>query len=168
MAPIRLLAHPVYVCTSQDYGGRGPHKTTTCGIQTATHYPPVSISLSHPDEKHRPRQLSRVRDHLLHVHMGGEEGDHTLCCPIFIGPYWGVLFQSKNCWEVPRFVRRRGSLSTSTLTSQSLRKWPLSRTTSPPSTGSDPSRLKPPNHLRPASSPLLFSQTSGNGGLKDI
>ncbi|KAK0641411.1 heterokaryon incompatibility protein-domain-containing protein, partial [Cercophora newfieldiana] len=40
---------------------------------------------------------------------GGENGDYTLSHPIFIGPHWDVLFQSRNCWEMMRFIRpRRG------------------------------------------------------------
>ncbi|KAH7329448.1 heterokaryon incompatibility protein-domain-containing protein, partial [Stachybotrys elegans] len=36
---------------------------------------------------------------------GGEEGDSSLCKPIFVGPYWDVLFQTQNCWEMLRFIR---------------------------------------------------------------
>ncbi|KAK3319109.1 heterokaryon incompatibility protein-domain-containing protein [Apodospora peruviana] len=36
---------------------------------------------------------------------GGEEGDYSLSRPIFIGPFWDVLFQTKNCWEMLRFIR---------------------------------------------------------------
>jgi len=36
---------------------------------------------------------------------GGEDGDSSPCRPIFIGKYWDVLFQTKNCWEMLRFMR---------------------------------------------------------------
>ncbi|KAK4658259.1 hypothetical protein QC762_100570 [Podospora pseudocomata] len=40
---------------------------------------------------------------------GGEDEDGTLCKPVFVGPYWDVLLQTKNCWEMLRFLRpRRG------------------------------------------------------------
>ncbi len=36
---------------------------------------------------------------------GGENGDYALCRPIFVGPYWDVVFQTQNCWEMLRFAR---------------------------------------------------------------
>ncbi|KAK4208167.1 heterokaryon incompatibility protein-domain-containing protein [Rhypophila decipiens] len=36
---------------------------------------------------------------------GGEEGDYSLSRPIFIGPFWDVLFQTRNCWEMLRYCR---------------------------------------------------------------
>ena len=40
---------------------------------------------------------------------GGEDGDSTPCRPIFVGPYWDVLLQTKNCWAMLRYLRpRRG------------------------------------------------------------
>ncbi|KAF2819735.1 hypothetical protein CC86DRAFT_127194 [Ophiobolus disseminans] len=36
---------------------------------------------------------------------GGEIGDSTPCLPVFIGPYWDVLLQSQNCWDMLQFVR---------------------------------------------------------------
>ncbi|KAF6804910.1 heterokaryon incompatibility protein HET-6-like protein [Colletotrichum sojae] len=38
---------------------------------------------------------------------GGENGDSTRYCPVYIGPFWDVLFQTKNCWEMLRFMRPR-------------------------------------------------------------
>lgn len=35
----------------------------------------------------------------------GEDGDGSLSRPIFIGPFWDVLLQTKNCWEMLRFMR---------------------------------------------------------------
>lgn len=40
---------------------------------------------------------------------GGEEGDSTNSRPVYVGPYWDVLMQTRNCWEMLRFLRpRRG------------------------------------------------------------
>ncbi|KAK4169001.1 heterokaryon incompatibility protein-domain-containing protein [Cladorrhinum sp. PSN259] len=40
---------------------------------------------------------------------GGENADNTPSRPIFVGPYWDVMFQTRNCWDMLRFVRpRRG------------------------------------------------------------
>lgn len=35
----------------------------------------------------------------------GEDGDSSLCQPIYIGPFWDILLQTKNCWEMLRFAR---------------------------------------------------------------
>lgn len=34
----------------------------------------------------------------------GENGDSRLCRPIFIGPHWDVLLQTRNCWAMLRFA----------------------------------------------------------------
>ncbi|KAK0705850.1 heterokaryon incompatibility protein-domain-containing protein, partial [Apiosordaria backusii] len=40
---------------------------------------------------------------------GGEDEDSTLCKPIFVGPYWDVTFQTRNCWSMLQTLRfRRG------------------------------------------------------------
>jgi hypothetical protein len=36
---------------------------------------------------------------------GAEEGDSTLCCPAYIGPYWDVLLQTRNCWAMLHYMR---------------------------------------------------------------
>ncbi|KAK4183253.1 hypothetical protein QBC35DRAFT_526213 [Podospora australis] len=38
---------------------------------------------------------------------GGEEGDSTLCKPVFIGDFWDVSFQTKNCWSMLKTFRHR-------------------------------------------------------------
>ncbi|KAK7448562.1 hypothetical protein Landi51_06238 [Colletotrichum acutatum] len=35
----------------------------------------------------------------------GEDGDSTLKYSVYVGPYWDILWQTKNCWEMLRFVR---------------------------------------------------------------
>ncbi|KAK4220672.1 heterokaryon incompatibility protein-domain-containing protein, partial [Podospora fimiseda] len=36
---------------------------------------------------------------------GGENNDNTRCHPIYIGPYWDVVLQAQNCWNMLRFLR---------------------------------------------------------------
>lgn len=36
---------------------------------------------------------------------GGEDGDNTLCKPIFLGAYWDVLIQTRNCWSMLASMR---------------------------------------------------------------
>ncbi|KAH7317388.1 heterokaryon incompatibility protein-domain-containing protein [Rhexocercosporidium sp. MPI-PUGE-AT-0058] len=36
---------------------------------------------------------------------GGQENDSTPCKPISIGPYWDVLLQTKNCWDMLKLMR---------------------------------------------------------------
>ncbi|KAI8713941.1 HET domain-containing protein [Fusarium sp. LHS14.1] len=38
----------------------------------------------------------------------GENGDGSLSQPIFIGPYWDVLIQTKNCWDMLKHFRPWG------------------------------------------------------------
>jgi hypothetical protein len=36
---------------------------------------------------------------------GGENGDSSARCPVFVGPYWDVLLQTQNCWSMLRLFR---------------------------------------------------------------
>ncbi|KAL4871478.1 hypothetical protein BDV12DRAFT_206225 [Aspergillus spectabilis] len=36
---------------------------------------------------------------------GGEDGDYTTCKPVFIGPYWDVMMQTRNCYQMLRTAR---------------------------------------------------------------
>ncbi|KAK3360705.1 heterokaryon incompatibility protein-domain-containing protein, partial [Lasiosphaeria hispida] len=38
---------------------------------------------------------------------GGENGDSSSCCPLFVGPHWDVLLLTKN-WDMLRFLRPWG------------------------------------------------------------
>ncbi|RSL46534.1 hypothetical protein CEP54_013795 [Fusarium duplospermum] len=38
---------------------------------------------------------------------GGENGDTTLCKPVFLGNYWDVLLQTQNCWSMLHYLRPR-------------------------------------------------------------
>ncbi|KAK4222864.1 heterokaryon incompatibility protein-domain-containing protein [Podospora fimiseda] len=36
---------------------------------------------------------------------GGANDDNTLSKPVFVGPYWHVLYQTENCWSMLKFLR---------------------------------------------------------------
>jgi len=36
---------------------------------------------------------------------GGENGDSTPCQPVYIGPYWDVLLQTQNCFDMLEYLR---------------------------------------------------------------
>ncbi|KAK4167930.1 heterokaryon incompatibility protein-domain-containing protein [Cladorrhinum sp. PSN259] len=36
---------------------------------------------------------------------GGEDNDVSLCRPIYVGPYWDVLLQTKNCWDMLQYLQ---------------------------------------------------------------
>ncbi|KLU91810.1 hypothetical protein MAPG_10758 [Magnaporthiopsis poae ATCC 64411] len=36
---------------------------------------------------------------------GGEEGDSSPCRPVYVGPFWDVLFQTRNCYDMLRLLR---------------------------------------------------------------
>ena len=36
---------------------------------------------------------------------GGEDGDSSLCQPVYIGEHWDILLQTQNCWSMLRFLR---------------------------------------------------------------
>ncbi|RSL83279.1 hypothetical protein CEP51_004602 [Fusarium floridanum] len=38
---------------------------------------------------------------------GGENGDTTLCKPVFLGDYWDILLQTQNCWSMLHYLRPR-------------------------------------------------------------
>jgi hypothetical protein len=37
----------------------------------------------------------------------GEDGDNTACRPVFLGPNWDVLLQTRNCWNMLQYLRSR-------------------------------------------------------------
>ncbi|XXH02608.1 hypothetical protein Hte_008987 [Hypoxylon texense] len=41
---------------------------------------------------------------------GGEDGDSSPCCPIYVGRYYDVLLHTKNCWSMLRYLRPRRGL----------------------------------------------------------
>ncbi|KLU92549.1 hypothetical protein MAPG_11494 [Magnaporthiopsis poae ATCC 64411] len=41
---------------------------------------------------------------------GGEKGENAKKCPVYVGPYWDVILQTQNCWDMLVHTRpRRGS-----------------------------------------------------------
>jgi hypothetical protein len=64
---------------------------------------PVHLSLETYTHDNRPEYET------VSYIWGGENGDSRLCRPIFIGPHWDVLLQTRNCWAMLQFARpRRG------------------------------------------------------------
>lgn len=59
---------------------------------------PIHITLEVYDQDDRPEYES------VSYMWGGEDGDSTPCQPVYIGPYWDVLLQTKNCHAMLRFV----------------------------------------------------------------
>ncbi|KAK4460938.1 heterokaryon incompatibility protein-domain-containing protein [Cladorrhinum samala] len=60
---------------------------------------PLHITLeTHNDERYAEYET-------VSYTWGGEEDDASLCQPIFVGPYWDVLLQTKNCWDMLQFLR---------------------------------------------------------------
>lgn len=36
---------------------------------------------------------------------GGENGDIRRCCPVYLGEYWDVFLQTKNCWSLLQYLQ---------------------------------------------------------------
>ena len=65
---------------------------------------PIHLSLETYSYDDRPEYET------VSYQWGGENNDSSPCRPIFIGPYWDVLWQSQYCWTMLRFARpRRGT-----------------------------------------------------------
>ncbi|KAK0620618.1 heterokaryon incompatibility protein-domain-containing protein, partial [Immersiella caudata] len=60
---------------------------------------PVRISLETYEDERYPEY------ECVSYTWGGEDGDDTLCRPAYIGPYWDVSLQTKNCWNMLTFLR---------------------------------------------------------------
>ncbi|KAK4224188.1 hypothetical protein QBC38DRAFT_511915 [Podospora fimiseda] len=60
---------------------------------------PIHIKLeTHLDERHPEYET-------VSYTWGGEDNDASLCRPIYVGPYWDVLLQTKNCWDMPQYLQ---------------------------------------------------------------
>ncbi|KLU81867.1 hypothetical protein MAPG_00948 [Magnaporthiopsis poae ATCC 64411] len=77
------------------------------------------------DSRETPKRTVQIRSDLWPVHFelethddsdcpeyetvsylwGGEEGGSSLCRPVYVGPFWDVLFQTKNCYDMLRLLR---------------------------------------------------------------
>ncbi|KAF6805907.1 heterokaryon incompatibility protein het-6-like protein [Colletotrichum musicola] len=64
---------------------------------------PVHVDLeTYADEQHAEYET-------VSYTWGGEEGDSASCRPVYVGEHWDVLWQTRNCWEMLRYLRpRRG------------------------------------------------------------
>ncbi|KAK1756482.1 heterokaryon incompatibility protein-domain-containing protein [Echria macrotheca] len=104
----------------------GPVPATPPNSPTKTNNPPTSPVYGRlAPQEFRLACLAAVSDVDFPVHMtlevydrdncpeyetvsytwGGEDEDYTPSRPIYIGPYWDVVFQPRNCWEMLRFIR---------------------------------------------------------------
>jgi len=60
---------------------------------------PLHLTLeTHRDERHPEYEA-------VSYTWGGENDDASLCCPVYVGPYWDLLLQSNNCSAMLRFLR---------------------------------------------------------------
>ncbi|KAF5521239.1 Heterokaryon incompatibility protein 6, OR allele [Colletotrichum aenigma] len=65
------------------------------------------------DDVNHPIQVSLEVNDDLRYHeyetvsytWGGENGDSRLNQPVYIGPFWDILLQTHNCWEMLRHMR---------------------------------------------------------------
>lgn len=60
---------------------------------------PIHVELETYRHSHRPDYET------VSYTWGSEQGDSSPCRPIFIGPYWDVLLQTENCWQMLRYAR---------------------------------------------------------------
>ncbi|PWY80880.1 HET-domain-containing protein [Aspergillus sclerotioniger CBS 115572] len=82
------------------YGARlSPEEIRLADLSPGEENAPIHISLG--------RQiLAGCLDYETVSYMwGGEDGDYTLCCPVFVGPHWDLMLQTKNCWEMLKTMR---------------------------------------------------------------
>ena len=60
---------------------------------------PVHVGLEvYADEDHPEYECTSYT-------WGGEDNNTSLCCPIYVGPYWDVLLQTKNCYSMLQHIR---------------------------------------------------------------
>ncbi|KAG4443360.1 hypothetical protein IFR05_001149 [Cadophora sp. M221] len=64
---------------------------------------PIHVTLeTHLDDDHPEYET-------LSYAWGGEDGDSSRVRPVYVGKYWDVLMQTKNCWSLLQYLRpRRG------------------------------------------------------------
>ncbi|KAF6809276.1 heterokaryon incompatibility protein HET-6-like protein [Colletotrichum musicola] len=127
--PYETPTKPVEEATSNTHDAE-PHSGPTAP-KTEVEMPPISPSVAYEQairsDQLRLIYLAGVEDYDYPVHValevydlencpeyeavsytwGGENGDSARSCPVYIGPFWDVLFQTKNCWEMLRFMRPR-------------------------------------------------------------
>ncbi|KAH8803604.1 heterokaryon incompatibility protein-domain-containing protein, partial [Xylogone sp. PMI_703] len=109
----------------QDNAPSSPAPTSEQSIKEGHSFLPDMIDPSEKEQQFRLALLSPAtdKDSLVHLCLetcfqancleyetvsytwGGEDGDYALSQPVFIGPYWDLLFQTQNCWEMLRLFR---------------------------------------------------------------
>ena len=95
-APSKPHASPIYGDTL------APHEfrlACLTAVEGANEQFPLHVSLEVFEDRNCPEYET------VSYTWGGEDADYSLSRPIFVGPFWDVLFQTKNCWEMLRFVR---------------------------------------------------------------
>ncbi|KAK3996790.1 heterokaryon incompatibility protein-domain-containing protein [Cladorrhinum sp. PSN332] len=60
---------------------------------------PIHVTLEAHDHERYPEYET------VSYTWGGEGNDASLCSPIYVGPYWDVLLQTKNCWDMLKFLQ---------------------------------------------------------------
>ncbi|KAM7204883.1 Heterokaryon incompatibility protein (HET) domain containing protein [Rhypophila sp. PSN 637] len=59
---------------------------------------PVHLTLETYNRDHCP-------DYEATYLWGGEDGDYSPSEPVYIGPHWDILFQTKICWSMLKYLR---------------------------------------------------------------
>jgi hypothetical protein len=78
---------------------RSDHFRLACLYAVSDKDHPIHVTLeAYPDDEHPEYECASYT-------WGGEDGDSALCRPVYIGPYWDVLLQTKNCSSMLRFLR---------------------------------------------------------------
>ncbi|KAK4172221.1 heterokaryon incompatibility protein-domain-containing protein [Triangularia setosa] len=78
----------------------GPHEfRLICLPSTDDTNSPIHLTLETYSDERYPEYET------VSYTWAGEDGDGSLCKPVFVGPYWDMLLQTKNCWEMLRFLR---------------------------------------------------------------
>ncbi|KAF6808171.1 heterokaryon incompatibility protein het-6-like protein [Colletotrichum sojae] len=67
---------------------------------------PVHLSLQTYTDEHHPEYET------VSYTWGGEDGDSAPSKPVYIGAYWDILWQTRNCWEMLRYLRPRRGMRT--------------------------------------------------------
>ena len=103
--------------------GTTSNGTNAAGPPKVEHYPAYPHQLARTEFRLLCLPASLDRDAPLHLTLeshsderypeyeavsytwGGENGDASLCCPVYVGPYWDILLQSRNCSAMLQFLR---------------------------------------------------------------
>ncbi|KAL0936931.1 heterokaryon incompatibility protein HET-6-like protein [Colletotrichum truncatum] len=67
--------------------------------RTASHLQPVHISFEIFNDKRHPDYET------VSYTWGGEENNYTQSHPIYVGDYWDIIYTTRNCWAMLRYLR---------------------------------------------------------------